>query len=189
MPCRPSLNVMRLMILALCCPWHKRCCQDWRRPTSTCSKAVPLVWGTTLWYDGPKTNACGLGLSYMKAKPREERRHGWGDCYCSDLAYGGRRFYRVRPVSTAVRSCGHCRDPSDYLPARGHRHPHGGRLFPGHQWPEVWRLHDAEWSWGGKRLWRRGSGLRRIRTYFALARGDGAAAAWRVPQFLPDAQL
>src|SRR5262249_61666445 len=130
-----------------------------------------------LWSECAKTNAGGVGLSYTKAKPSEERRHGWGDCYCPDLTYGARGFYWMRPVSTAFRSRGHCRDPSDYPPARGHRHPHGGRLFPGHQWPEVWRLHDAEWPGGGKRLWRRGSGLRRISADFAVARGDGAAAA------------
>jgi hypothetical protein len=55
------------------------------------------------------------------------------------------------------------------------------------QWPPHWRLHDAEWPGGRKRLWRRGSGLRRIGAHFAPARWDGAAAARRPPQFLPNA--
>ena len=39
----------------------------------TFPKALPLVRRTTLWYAGPQTNVCGLGLSYMQAKPREPK--------------------------------------------------------------------------------------------------------------------
>src|SRR5262249_27872531 len=123
------------------------------------------------------------------AKPREERFYGWGDRHCPDFAYGGRRLYRVRPVSTAVGGRGYRRDSAHYLPPRRHRYPHGRRLFSRHQWPPHWGLHDAEWPGGRKRLWWGGPGLRRIGAHFAVARRDGAAAARRAPQFLPDTQL